>query len=100
MDPPYPVLASPLQLRGAALKNRLVHASISTQMAKEACVTSLLIQYYVNRARGGAGMIVTEPLSFARHQDLPSRVRAWDDSGAAGLGRWAEAVETEGCRLV
>ena len=36
-------------------------------------------------------MIVTAPLSAASHQNLPHKVRAWNDDDLDGLGRWAEA---------
>lgn len=96
----YATLTSPFSLAGKALRNRLVHASMSTHMAEVAGVTERLVRYYANRAKGGAALIVTEPLSMARHQDLPSRVRAWNDDQRAGLERWARAVEAHDCRLV
>jgi 2,4-dienoyl-CoA reductase-like NADH-dependent reductase (Old Yellow Enzyme family) len=96
----YPSLMAPFALASKRLRNRLMHASMSTQMAERADVSDRLIQYCVNRARGGAALIVTEPLSMARHQDLPNRVRAWNDDAVNGLQRWAAAVETEDCRLV
>jgi 2,4-dienoyl-CoA reductase-like NADH-dependent reductase (Old Yellow Enzyme family) len=82
------------------LRNRLLHASMSTQMAEGAGVTERLVRYYANRARGGAALIVSEPLSMARHQDVATRVRAWNDDQLAGLERWAQAVEAHDCRLV
>jgi 2,4-dienoyl-CoA reductase-like NADH-dependent reductase (Old Yellow Enzyme family) len=96
----YPSLMAPFALAGTRLRNRLVHASMSTQMAENAGASDRLIQYYANRARGGAALIVTEPLSMARHQDLPNRVRAWNDDRLDGLQRWAAAVEGEDCRLL
>lgn len=96
----YASLMSPFLLAGKRLRNRLMHASMSTQMAERADVSDRLITYYANRARGGAALIVTEPLSMARHQDLPNRVRAWNDDHLAGLQRWVEAVEAQDCRLV
>jgi hypothetical protein len=96
----YASLMSPYTLAGKRLRNRLVHASMSTRLAQAAGVTDRLVRYYANRARGGAALVVTEPLSMARHQDLGSRVRAFNDDQAAGLERWAKAVETQGCRLL
>ena len=58
------------------------------------------IQYYANRARGGAALIVTEPVSAARFQQAPHKVRVWDPESEPGLKRWAEAVEREDCRLL
>jgi len=96
----YPHLLAPLQQGRLRLRNRLVHASMTTRMAKEARVSQSLVDYHENRAKGGAGLIVTEPLSMARHQRLPHKVRAWNDDDVAGLTRWAEAVERHDCRLL
>ena len=101
MDPSrYPHLLAPLQRGRLRLRNRLVHASMTTRMAKDARVSQDLVDYHENRARGGAGLIVTEPLSMARHQRLPHKVRAWNDDDVAGLARWAAAVERHDCRLL
>jgi 2,4-dienoyl-CoA reductase-like NADH-dependent reductase (Old Yellow Enzyme family) len=59
-----------------------------------------MVQYYANRARGGAGMVVTEPLNTSRLQSRGHYVRAWNDDYLDGLKRWAEAVESEDCRLL
>ena len=84
----YPGLTAPFSLAGRRLRNRLVHASISTQLAENARVSARLIQYHVSRARGGAGMIVAEPLGMVRRFDVPRRVRAWNDDDLDGLCRW------------
>src|SRR5581483_10229360 len=96
----YEALFSPFELAGRPLRNRIVHAAMSTALVERSRVTDKLIQYHANRARGGAAMIVTEPLDMARQQNRPLRVRAWNDDDAAGLARWADAVEREGCRLL
>lgn len=93
-------LMSPYTLAGRRLRNRLIHASMSTRMAQAAGVTDRLVDYYANRAKGGAALIVTEPLSMAQHQDLASRVRAFNDDQIKGLERWAGAVEAHDCRLL
>jgi dimethylglycine catabolism A len=96
----YPSLLSPFTLAGRRLRNRLVHASMTTLLGENARVTDRLIQYHANRARGGAALIVTEPLSMATHQRLPNKVRVWNDDNVEGLKRWADAVESHDCRLL
>ena len=96
----YPSLLAPLTLAGKRLRNRLVHASMTTLMSENTRVTARLIQYHANRARGGAALIVTEPLSMAPHQKLANKVRAWNDENVEGLKRWADAVESHDCRLL
>ena len=100
MTTPYPSLFTPYELAGKPLRNRIVHASMNTHMAANTKVTDQLIQYHANRAHGGAAMIVTEPISMARHQNVSYRVRAWNDDNLDGLKRWADAVESQDCRLL
>jgi hypothetical protein len=96
----YPALFTPFTLAGKRLRNRIVHASMNTHMADNTRVTDRLIQYHANRARGGAALIVTEPISMARHQNVSYRARGWNDDNLDALKRWADAVESEDCRLL
>ena len=100
MTTPYPALFAPIDLAGRSLRNRIVHASISTIMADRGRVTDRLVRYYATRGAGGAAMVVTEPVASAPHQTMPSRPRAYDDAELEGLSGWADAVESTGCRLI
>ena len=97
---PYPALLSPLTLAGKRLKNRVMHASMTTRFGENRRVTERLIQYHANRARGGAALVVTEPLSMARHQNIDYKVRAWNDDNIDGLQRWAAAVAAHDSHLI
>ena len=96
----YSHLFTPFTLAGKLLKNRIVHASMTTRMGDKGRVTERQINYYGNRAIGGAAMIVTEPLSMAKHQRIPYKIVVFDDSELDGLQRWADAVESRDCRLL
>ncbi len=101
LDPArYPHLFAPLAVGAHTLRNRITHASMTTRMSVNRRVTDDLVHYYANRARGGAALIVTEPVSAARFQMAPQKVRVWDAESEPGLTRWAEAVEREDCRLL
>lgn len=93
---PFPVLSSPFTLRGSRLRNRLAHASMTTRMQREGFVTDELIRYYANRAAGGAGLIISEPLAMIAQQDRLPKVRVRDPLGHDGLKRWAAAVAEQG----
>ena len=95
----YPHLFSPLELAGKRLKNRIVHVSVSPHFGAETGLKAGQIHYYANRARGGAAMVITEPVVISPHQGN-SRVCAWNDSMVDDLSRWADAVEREDCRLL
>lgn len=99
-ETPYPRLFSAFELAGRRLRNRIVHLSMTTALCTDGTVNPRHTQYYANRARGGAGAIVTEPLSMTRFQVVPNKVNARDDAALDGLSRWAEAVESLDCRLI
>ena len=64
-----PLLEQPFTLAGKRLKNRIVHVSMTTLRAANAGVTPGQVQYYENRAKGGAAMVVTEPFTWSKVQD-------------------------------
>ena len=97
----FPLLASPFSLRGRTLRNRIAHASMTTRMAAAQRVTQGLIDYFESRAKGGASLIVTEPLAILSSQTgEANKVCVYDDREADGLKRWADAIERHDCRLL
>ncbi len=100
MSVAYPHLFSPYRLRHVTLKNRIVHASMSTRYVAGGQVSDRLILYHATRARGGAALTVTEPLNLLRRQTNPQKVSVRAPENAAGLARWAGAVREAGSHLV
>lgn len=58
----HPTLFSPIRLRHKELKNRIVFGPHTVNMSVEGLPTERHFGYYRERARGGAGMIVVEPV--------------------------------------
>ena len=96
----YPALFSSWTLGGVPLRNHLAHASILTHFAKEGRPTDRLLNYLANRARGGAAMIVTEPLAMLSRVPPSNRVHAFSDDALPELTRLVEAVEAYNTRLI
>ncbi|MEM8984576.1 MAG: FAD-dependent oxidoreductase [Pseudomonadota bacterium] len=96
----YPTLFSPLTLGGVTVRNRLAHASIQTRFIRNHQPTETYLNYMTSRARGGTGLIVTEPLAMSTYNRDTYKLRAWDDAGLDGLQQVAAAVERHDCRLV
>ncbi len=96
----YPTLFSALTLGGVPLRNRLAHAAIVTRYVRDGRPTPALLNYLGNRARGGAGLIVTEPVALGSVSRFPDRLRAWDDRALDGLRQVVEVVEAADSRLV
>ena len=96
----FHTLFTPFQLAGKTLRNRVVHASMSLLATPAGRVTDRMIQYHANRAAGGAAMTITEPLAMMRHQAGIPRVQVWRKDDTQGLKRFADAVESQDCRLL
>jgi len=85
------------------VKNRLVMAPMGTRFASEiGGVTERQIEYYVERAKGGVGTIITElacvdhPLGVAG----PTNVTIHDNSYIGGHNELVEAVHASGARII
>ena len=76
---PYASLFSSIELAGRRLRNRIVHPSMTTVTGADGRATDRLIQYHLNRARGGAAMLITEP----RHHHSSERERTEGIKGKA-----------------
>jgi len=99
-DTAYPTLFSPVEIGGLRLRNRLAHASILTKFVRDGEPTEQFINYHGARARGGTGLIVTEPVAMTSVNRVPYRLRVWDDQAYDSLARVAEAVEGADTRLL
>jgi len=96
----YPNLFSPIDIGGVRLRNRVAHAAVVTRFVANGEATERLINYHANRARGGTGMIVTEPVAMISANRDPGRLRAYDDAAMGSLQQLVEAVEQHDCRLL
>ncbi|MGH9294830.1 MAG: hypothetical protein ACRD0B_05815, partial [Acidimicrobiales bacterium] len=56
----YPLLFSPLRVGPVTLENRIVFAAHLTNYAEDGLPSAQHAAYYAARARGGAGLVVTE----------------------------------------
>ena len=62
MTQAFPHLFQPLQLRHRQLRNRIVFGAHTANMAEQGIPGARHLGYYLERARGGAAMIVVEPV--------------------------------------
>lgn len=94
-------LFSPLALRGVTIPNRILSTGHQTFLAEDGRAGADLVAYHEARARGGAGLIITEAARF--HQSAVSDGRellALDDGCIAGYAALAAAVHRHGARIL
>ena len=94
------LLFTPFELAGRPLRNRIVHASMTSLTVRNGNVAPEQIAYFANRARGGAAMVITEPFSMSPLQAVPTKTHAFDPANAEGLTRMVMEVEGQDCRLL
>ena len=93
----YPHLSSPLSLRGHTLRNRIVFGAHTNNMSEGGLPLARMAGYLTERALGGAGMIVTEPLP-AHGTGVLTRgnMRHGDDAIIAPFRAITDAVKDAG----
>jgi 2,4-dienoyl-CoA reductase-like NADH-dependent reductase (Old Yellow Enzyme family)/thioredoxin reductase len=95
-------LFRPLRLRSLTLPNRVIMTTVKLGYATEIGeVTDRHIAFYLRRARGGAGLLTTEPLYVQRNgRELPTQLGIDDDALTGGLERIVRAVHGAGGRIM
>ena len=63
----FQYLMEPIRIGTMTVKNRIVFPPMNTNLTSEdGCVTPDLEEYYLRRARGGAGLIILEAASVSK----------------------------------
>jgi 2,4-dienoyl-CoA reductase-like NADH-dependent reductase (Old Yellow Enzyme family)/thioredoxin reductase len=99
-NPHYPRLFEPLDIVGGRLKNRIVHASMTTKYGRGQAVSPRLLDYHRSRALGGAAMLITEPFNTLPWQHVDYKPSPLTEVGFESLCRLAEVVESLDCRIL
>jgi 2,4-dienoyl-CoA reductase-like NADH-dependent reductase (Old Yellow Enzyme family) len=97
------VLGAPFTFpNGATVKNRIVKASMSEQLAdRTGAPTEALERLYRRWARGGAGLLITGNVMIDRRSiGEPRNVIVCDDRDLPMLRRWASAAKADGTKAI
>ena len=94
-------LARPLQLRHRLLRNRISFGAHTANMSEAGLPGERHLAYYRERARGGAAMIVVEPVPVHPTGVLTrGNFRVDDDAVLPGFRRITEAAHSEGATIL
>ena len=97
----YPHLFSPLELRGTTIPNRVVLAPMGTRFNNhDGSVSERYVNYMRARARGGAGLLLTENTHLVHEYTQSSSMGAYHDRLIASLNRLPHAVHAFGARII
>ena len=100
----YPRLFEPFQIGSMRLKNRIAMAPMETHLGEpDGAVNEAVIAYYRERARGGAGLIMTEFTCVDATTGYSSNVpqlRLDNERFKAGHARMVAAIHAAGAKAV
>jgi len=101
MPQAFAQLFSPLQLRHKQLRNRIVFGAHTANMAEQGIPGDRHLGYYLERARGGAAMIVVEPVPVHATAVLTrGNMRHSSDAIIEPLRRITDACHAEGAVML
>lgn len=97
----FPHVFQPVRLRHKTLRNRIVFGAHTTNMAEGGLPGDQHIAYYVERAMGGAAMIVVEPMPVHPATVLTrGNFRAGSDAVIAPFRRLTKACKAHGAVMI
>ncbi len=93
-------LFSPISVGGLEIKNRILSTGHDTSLPTDGMVNDALVAYHEARARGGAGLIVSQVVGVHETARYTSHIlMGVSDECISGLAELADAVHVHGCRL-
>jgi len=78
------------------LKNRILMPAMHMNMCRKFTVTDQLLNFYIERAKGGVGMICVGYATVDELSGLPGNIGAHRDEFIPGLTKLATAIKNEG----
>lgn len=96
----FPHLFTPLTIRGVRLRNRILSTGHDTVLPTDGTVNDALIAYHRARAKGGAGLIVTQVAGVHETARYTAHLlMATDDGCIPGYRALADAVHADGAAI-
>ena len=96
----YPLLFSPLKIKGMELKNRVFMPAMGLGHSKDGHVSDLDRVFYGKRAAGGAALIIPEIMIVAPEGGPGLGIfRIWDDKFIPGVRKLADEIHRQGSKL-
>ncbi|MCX5906653.1 MAG: FAD-dependent oxidoreductase, partial [Deltaproteobacteria bacterium] len=95
----FKVLFTPIRVGSMEIRNRIVMPAMHFLAAEGGRVLPRHIDYFAERARGGAGLIIIGGCTVDELSGPPEMISAGDDRFIAGLSELASTVKAHGAKI-
>jgi len=93
-------LFTPLKLGNTTISNRIGMSALTRSRSSATVPNDIMLKYYVQRAKGGAGLIVTEGVLVTRQgTEWPQAPGIWDKAQIEGWKKITDAVHEAGSKI-
>ncbi|KAJ7771651.1 flavoprotein NADH-dependent oxidoreductase [Mycena metata] len=93
-------LFTPLKLGSITINNRIGMSALTRNRSTETVPNEIMQRYYVERALGGAGLIISEGTLITRQgSEWPAAPGIWDKAQVAGWKKITDAVHEVGGKM-
>ncbi len=99
----FPHLCSPVRLGPLSLRNRMAMAGMGVEVCEDdGFVGDRMVAYYEERARGGAGLVITEvgAVAYPKGATTSHQIGLSHDKYLPGLRKLADAVHRHDAKVV
>ncbi|KAK7038328.1 Oxidored-FMN domain-containing protein [Favolaschia claudopus] len=94
------VLFTPVKLGSTMVQNRIGMAALTRDRSSATIPNDTMREYYVQRAKGGAGLIVTEAILVTRQgSEWRNAPGIWEQAQIDGWSKIVDAVHAEGSKI-
>ncbi len=95
----YLKLFSPLKLHSFTIRNRIIVPAMHLNYSMSGEINDQIINFYVERAKGGVGMIIIGGCQVEKRAGAPAMISIDDDSLIPGLKQLADSVHTHDTKI-
>ncbi|KAF7341116.1 Artemisinic aldehyde Delta(11(13)) reductase [Mycena venus] len=93
-------LFTPLKLGSTTIPNRIGMSALTRSRSSATVPNEIMLKYYVQRAKGGAGLIVTEGVLITRQgTEWPQAPGLWEKAQIDGWKKITDAVHEAGSKI-
>lgn len=93
-------LFEPIKVKNVEIRNRIVMPAMALNFSRDGGINDTIVNFYVERAKGGAGLIIIGGAGVEPRGGGPTMFAIHDDKFIPGYTRFAEQMHKHGAKTI